>query len=232
MSDRDPLLHQPFSRAISSLKKALKKQYQAALDERLKRKNRPLSPQPTTTEIEAQPQESTEAFFRREMAGVKPLARGNFVPARPQTECSPPLNDDEAEALAQLADMVEGRTQFDFINSDEYIEGIVQGLDRRLLKKLRQGTFAFQAHIDLHGKTRHEARQIVESFLLESRRRGIRCVLIVHGRGLNSKDQIPVLKERLQVWLAKGRIAASVLAFCSARPTDGGVGAVYVLLRR
>jgi DNA-nicking Smr family endonuclease len=54
----------------------------------------------------------------------------------------------------------------------------------------------------------------------------------VHGRGLNSKDQIPVLKDAVRLWLARGRIAKSVLAFATARPTDGGAGAVYVLLRR
>jgi DNA-nicking Smr family endonuclease len=134
--------------------------------------------------------------------------------------------------MAQLADLISGRADFDFNDSDEYIEGIAQGLDRRLLKKLRQGTFAVQAHLDLHGKTRIEAHPLVESFIVDSRHRGRRCVLIVHGRGLNSKDQIPILKENLKGWLARGRIAKSVLAFCSARPTDGGVGAVYVLLRK
>jgi DNA-nicking Smr family endonuclease len=97
---------------------------------------------------------------------------------------------------------------------------------------LRQGHFAWQAYLDLHGKRRQEAREAVERFLGESRSQRRRCVLIVHGRGLNSKDQIPVLKESLRVWLAQGRIARSVLAFCSAKPSDGGVGAVYVLLRK
>jgi DNA-nicking Smr family endonuclease len=57
-------------------------------------------------------------------------------------------------------------------------------------------------------------------------------VLVVHGRGLHSKDQIPILKESVQAWLSQGRLAKGVLAFSSARPADGGVGAVYVLLRR
>jgi DNA-nicking Smr family endonuclease len=57
-------------------------------------------------------------------------------------------------------------------------------------------------------------------------------VLIIHGRGLHSKESVPVLKERLKVWLSRGRIGKSVLAFVTARPSDGGAGAVYVLLRR
>ena len=171
-------------------------------------------------------------LFQREMAGVRPLStRDNYIPdRRPKT--APPVQDDDAEAMAQLADLVDGRVTFDFTASDERIEGISMGLDRRLLRRLRQGNFAVQAHLDLHGMTRQEARPLVESFIVDARARRRRCVLIVHGRGLNSKDQIPVLKESLRVWLAKGRIGRSVLAFCSARPSDGGAGAVYVLLRK
>ena len=172
-----------------------------------------------------------ESLFLQEMKDVQPLLRKNTIPRR-RAPALIAARDHDAEAMAQLADLVTGRSEFDFSESDEHIEGIAHGLNRRLLKRLRQGTFAVQGHLDLHGKTRAEARILVESFLLESRRRGRRCVLMVHGRGLNSKDQIPVLKESLKVWLAKGRIARSVLAFCSARPSDGGVGAVYVLLRK
>jgi DNA-nicking Smr family endonuclease len=165
------------------------------------------------------------------MQGVQPLDRDNYMPPQRDAASAPP-KDEEAEVMAELADLVSGRGEFDFSDSDEYVEGIAQGLDHRLLKKLRLGTFAVQAHLDLHGKTRIEARQTVEGFVLESRQRGHRCVLIIHGRGHNSKDQIPVLKQGLRVWLQRGRIARSVLAFCSARSSDGGVGAVYVLLRR
>ena len=98
---------------------------------------------------------------------------------------------------------------------------------------LRRGDYAVQGHLDLHGMTSADAKDAVDRFLNESRRVGKRCVLIVHGRGLNAKDQIPVLKERLRVWLQqRGRIGRSVLAFATARPHDGGAGAVYVLLRR
>ena len=105
-------------------------------------------------------------------------------------------------------------------------------MDRRLLKRLRAGEYALQGHLDLHGLDRGEAKQKVVKFVEECRRAGQRCILIVHGRGLHSPDQIPVLKQRVQVWLSYGRLAKYVLAFCSARPEDGGAGAVYVLLRR
>jgi DNA-nicking Smr family endonuclease len=134
--------------------------------------------------------------------------------------------------LAELADLCGGDGPFDIADTDEYIEGTAEGIDRRLLKRLRAGDYAVQAHVDLHGATREEARDRVARFILDSRRAGRRCVLIVHGRGIHSKDQVPVLKQAVRTWLERGQIARSVLAFASARPSDGGVGAVYVLLRR
>ncbi len=98
--------------------------------------------------------------------------------------------------------------------------------------KLRPGSFAYQAMLDLHGMSAAAARVEVERFIMQALAEGHREVLIVHGRGHNSKDNIPVLKERLKSWLARGRIGRSILAFTSARPADGGPGAVYVLLRR
>jgi DNA-nicking Smr family endonuclease len=139
---------------------------------------------------------------------------------------------EDAEAYAALSDLVDGSGTFDIADTDEYIEGLADGVDRRLLRKLRKGDFAVQAHTDLHGLTSDEARQEVERFLDGARLSGKRCVLIVHGRGLHSKESVPVLKERLKVWLTRGRIARAVLAFATARPSDGGAGALYVLLRR
>ena len=77
-----------------------------------------------------------------------------------------------------------------------------------------------------------EAKQEVTDFVTSSRQQGKRCVLIVHGRGKNSKDQVPVLKLLLQGWLSRGGIGKHVLAFCTARRDDGGAGAMYVLLRK
>jgi DNA-nicking Smr family endonuclease len=139
---------------------------------------------------------------------------------------------DDAEVLAELADLCGGDGPFDIADTDEYIEGLADGIDRRLLKRLRAGDYAVQAHVDLHGLTREEARDRVARFLLDSRRAGRRCVLIVHGRGNHSKDSIPVLKQAVRSWLERGQIARTVLAFATARPSDGGAGAVYVLLRR
>lgn len=177
---------------------------------------------------------SEEDLFRREMADVRPLssAQRAHVPRQP-----PPLppktpTDPDAEALAELSDLVAGNGTFDISHTIEFIEGAVLGLDRRLVRRLRNGEFAYQSHLDLHGMTADEARIAVDAFLTDAYRRGYRCVLIVHGRGHNSTDQIPVLKRKLTAWLSRGSWARCVLAFTSARSCDGGSGALYVLLRR
>ena len=149
-----------------------------------------------------------------------------------KTATLPPRTDEDAEVLAQLSELVAGSVPFDLSDSDEFIEGHLPSLDPRLLRKLRKGEIAVQAHVDLHGLTRDEARSSLERFLITARQGGKRCVLVVHGRGLHSKDQIPVLKTSVQLWLTRGRLARWVLAFSTARPHDGGAGAVYVLLRR
>jgi DNA-nicking Smr family endonuclease len=175
-----------------------------------------------------------EELFRNAVTGVTPLgARARERVARPAPAAlSRAVTPADNEALAELCELVSGGLPFDISNSDEYIEGAVVGLDPRLLRRLRAGEFACQGHLDLHGLTSAEARTAVQAFLDHASHSGKRCVLIIHGRGRNSKDQIPVLKGRLTSWLARGPGARQVLAFTSARPCDGGAGALYVLLRR
>jgi len=191
-------------------------------------------PAAAATVAAAVPPRDAATIFLDAVADVTPLAArarervDGPAPASPQRTITHP----DAEALAELCDLVTGNTPFDVSDSDEYVEGAAAGLDPRLLRRLRAGEFVYQAHLDLHGMTREQARPAVEAFLTRAYLRGKRCVLIVHGRGRNSKDQIPVLKSRLTSWLARGQWARLILAFTSARPCDGGAGAVYVLLRR
>ena len=140
--------------------------------------------------------------------------------------------DPELAAYDELRALVSGAAPFDIADTDEFIEGCARGLDHHLLRRLRRGEFAVQAHVDLHGLKREQARAELEGFLARSRLAGKRCVLVVHGRGLHSKDQVPVLKDALKRWMSTARFADHVLAFSTARPHDGGLGAVYVLLRR
>ncbi len=174
-------------------------------------------------------------LFREAMAGVEPLENNRVQPRQPGPLSKPsrrPLFEGELEAYAQLVDLVSGEGRFDIQFTDEYIEGAVVGADSELLPKLRRGDFSIQAHFDLHGMTTSEARKAVERFILASVVKGLRCVLIIHGRGINSRDQIPILKQRVATWFKRGRLKHLVLAFATARPCDGGAGALYVLLRK
>jgi DNA-nicking Smr family endonuclease len=174
-------------------------------------------------------------YFIEAMSDVQPLPsnKDRFCPA-PNLEVRPahPAPDDELEAMAHLSDLISGATEMDITFSDEYIEGRVHGFGRRLMEKLKKGQFPIQDHIDLHGLTKQEAETRVRDFLIESHRFGLRCVLVVHGRGLNSENNIPVLKERLPIWLSKGTVRKIVLAFSTAQRYDGGTGAIYILLRK
>ena len=85
-----------------------------------------------------------------------------------------------------------------------------------------------QGELDLHGLTRDEAREALGQFLAVSLQQGRRCLRLIHGRGLRSPGREPVLKHLSKNWLAQRE---EILAFCQARPHDGGEGALLVLLR-
>ncbi len=212
------LMHQPFR----------------VLNQLLVRPEAPKVPAPLPPVVASRPTMDGATLFLRAVADVTPLeARerervAGPAPATPER----PVTHPDAEALAELCDLVNGNSPFDITDGDDYLEGVAAGVDPRLVRRLRAGEFVYQAHLDLHGLTSDEARGAVESFLTQAYQSGKRCVLIVHGRGRNSKDQIPVLKSRLAIWLARGQWARRLLAFTSARPCDGGAGALYVLLRR
>ena len=176
-----------------------------------------------------------DLLFREAMSGVETLDCNTVEPRKPGPLATPsrrPMLEEESEAYAQLVDLVSGDGSFDIQYTDEYIEGAIVGADPELLLKLRRGDFSIQAHYDLHGMTAAEAREAVERFILSSVMKGFRCVLIIHGRGLNSQDHMPILKDRMSSWLKRGRLKRLVLAFATAQPCDGGAGAMYLLLRK
>ncbi|MFZ5439911.1 MAG: Smr/MutS family protein [Myxococcota bacterium] len=174
------------------------------------------------------------ALFLEAVGAVAPVRAGKqrVGPPEPPRADQLRLPNEEAESLARLAELVSGQGGFDVADSDELVEGAVQGFDENVLRRLRAGDFQVQGQLDLHGLTREAARPALENFIQNARITGHRCVLVVTGRGLHSSDQIPVLKAGVQEWLTHGRPAKQVLAFCTARPKDGGAGALYVLLRR
>lgn len=187
--------------------------------------------------VETQPalsdtSESDADLFLREMEDVTRLNHDPRVSNSPPGVSRRGPRAGDNEAIAELNDLVAGRNDFDVTDTDESVEGCVVGLDTRLVRKLRAGAFARQAAVDLHGMKADEAAREVEAFVSRAVGEGLRCVLVVHGRGRNSPGRAPVLKDRLTQWLTRGRLAKSILAFCTARGHDGGPGATYVLLRR
>ena len=166
--------------------------------------------------------------------GAKPLEdrSGRVKPRRQPLSVARPELDPDLEAYDELRALVTGEVPFDIADADEFIEGHARGLDPRVVKRLRRGEFAVQGHVDLHGLLKGEAKSELEGFLSRSRQQGKRCVLVVHGRGLHSKDQVPVLKDALKLWMLTARFSRHVLGFSTARPHDGGLGAIYVLLKR
>jgi len=105
---------------------------------------------------------------------------------------------------------------------------VASGIDRRELRKIKRGDYVPGSVLDLHGQTAAEAVASVQEFI-DSRRHRHRCVSIVHGRGLHSTGNVSVLKTRVRQYL---RRHPAVLAYADAPRTDGGSGAVYVLLRK
>jgi len=176
-------------------------------------------------------------LFRSAMEGVKPLGCRDTVepePADPSSvirQVQDNRRRQDREVIESLRSLVRGTSRFDVTSTGEYLEGHVASLDPRVMKRLKEGDFAVQAHLDLHGAVREEARTLLGAFVENSHAMGHRCLLVIHGRGLKSETG-PVLKEAVVKWLTTGELSRLVLAFCSARPCDGGTGALYVLLKK
>jgi DNA-nicking Smr family endonuclease len=163
------------------------------------------------------------ALFREAVRDVKPLKdRGRHPPHRAPP--SPRPRQFEADEEAALAEMRDGPLP----DVGDALEYRTEGIQDATFRRLRRGAYRMDAELDLHGLRATEARLAVLRFLGDCRDRGDRCVRIVHGKGLRSRGEGPVLKQRLDGWLRRRN---DVLAFCSARREHGGTGAVYVLLR-
>lgn len=177
-----------------------------------------------------------ERLFRDAMTDVSPISKGNKrimkIPDKDSLRPAHPPKNEDLEVMAHLSDLISGAAEMDITFSDEYMEGCVKGLDAGLMQKLKDGLFPIQDFVDLHRLTQEAAETRIRDFLLNSHGLGLRCVLIVHGKGLNSENHVPVLKKRMPLWLSRGPVRKIILAFATAKPYDGGTGATYVLLKR
>lgn len=171
-------------------------------------------------------------LFERAMTGVEPII--SQVATIDKSQHSPNRvseHDPEAEALAQLEDLVRNGDGLIISDTPEYMEGIGYGVNPDVARRLHQGDFSIQAHVDLHGLSVEDAQETFERFLKEALLCGKTAVLVIHGRGLSSHEE-PVLKTKVKEWLTSGPWRKWVIAFTSARACDGGTGATYILLRR
>ena len=184
---------------------------------------RPVSPEPATVE-----DADEEALLRDALKGVAPLRdSGKAALQRPPPAPIPvqALRDDALALQDSLSDQMPMEVG---LESGEELVFLRNGLSNLILKKLRRGFWATQDHLDLHGLRTEEARALLVSFLNDALKHGLRCVRIVHGKGLRSQNAEPVLKRKVGNWLGQ---RDEVLAFIQARPEDGGGGAVMVLLK-
>jgi DNA-nicking Smr family endonuclease len=160
--------------------------------------------------------------FRNAVAGVKPLKRPKRVALKAPAPAPVPHQRRRDEAAA-LAESMAGPLSVDeALETGEELSYLHAGLGRQTLRKLRRGHWAIQDGIDLHGLTRDQASAAVVEFLDQCLARGRRCVRIVHGKGLG------ILKAKLRKWLPQ---RDEVLAFCQAPASEGGSGALLVLLK-
>ncbi len=166
-------------------------------------------------------------LFRKAVGPIRPVKQDRIHPKPKRRKPVPDqtLRDQREVMGSLLSDEYEPA---DIETGDELFHSR-PGLQHSVIRKLRRGQYAIEAELDLHGATVIQAREAVDSFLKSARDRDKHVVRIIHGKGKSSEGKMPVLKGKVNSWL---RQKDEVLAFCSARPNDGGTGAVYVLLKR
>ena len=168
----------------------------------------------------------SRALFEDAVAGAVPLAsdRIHHEPPPPPPIPRQRAHDEHAVLGESLSDNDPLALALEGGDEAVYLK---PGMAPKILKDLRRGRWVVQAHLDLHGMHRDEARHHVAAFLAECRQHSQRCVRIVHGKGHGSPGRVPVLKRLVLGWLAQRQ---EVLAYCQARLVEGGAGAVIVLL--
>jgi DNA-nicking Smr family endonuclease len=167
-------------------------------------------------------------LFRQSVGAVQPLT----APVRRAAEAKRPppiarqrLADEQAALEQSLSDEFSVESLLD---TDEDLSYARPGIGQDTLRKLRRGDWVIQGQLDLHGMRRDEAREALALFLRNATRRGLRCVRVIHGKGLGSVNKEPVLKHKVRSWLVQ---KDEVIAWCQARAADGGSGALVVLLK-
>lgn len=201
---------------LKSLHKRLKQEEEARRQEEMERAR------------QAQQARRDADLFRQSIGEVVPLAPPDKHVAVPPPP-PPVARHRMADELAALRESLSDEFSVDsLLDTDEALSYARNGIGPDVVRKLRRGHWVIQDQLDLHGLRRDQARESLSEFLRHAVKRGLRCVRIIHGKGLGSVNKEPVLKNKVRSWLVQ---KDEVLAFCQARAADGGSGALVVLLK-
>lgn len=168
-----------------------------------------------------------QRLFSQALQGVTPITTDRVTLEPPKPRPLPVQH--ELDEQAALAESIYAPTPLELrLEGGDELAYLRDNLPRSMLRDLRRGRWVVQEEIDLHGANRDQARDMLAAFMGHCRKRDIRCVRIVHGKGLGSPGKEPVLKGLVAGWLMN---YDDVLAYAQARVPDGGAGALIVLLR-
>lgn len=167
------------------------------------------------------------AAFHGDLRDIKPVVNDK-APVY-QRKPKPIPRQAKLDDQAVMKELLHGEVDAEDLIGSEHISYARPGVQNTVMRKLRKGNFAVQAELDLHGFTVEEARLETAGFLLSCEADGLRCVRIIHGKSGHTPGKTPKIKNMLARWLPARN---QILAMCSARPEDGGTGALYVLLRK
>jgi DNA-nicking Smr family endonuclease len=199
----------------------------AALRATLQQREREAAERARREQAERAAADAEQRLFAHHVGPVTPLVpqrRAEVAAPRPEPLPRQREADERAALQEALSDEVDIES---LLLTDDGLSFRRSGVGPDVVTRLRRGHWAIQSQIDLHGLTREEARTALADYVRQSRRRGHRCVRVVHGKGLGSPGRQPVLKAKVQRWLAQ---MADVIAFAQASGPQGGAGALIVLL--
>ena len=178
--------------------------------------------------LAARRQEAQRNMFANAVGKVQPLPTAARVDLKQVAPAAAVLQH-ELDAQAALAESLSDEMDItSLLDTDAQLSFRRPGVGVDVVQKLRQGKWSIQRQIDLHGQRSDEARETLSRFIRDAHKQGLRCVRVVHGKGLGSPGKAPVLKDKVQRWLVQ---KAEVIAFVQAPPHKGGAGAVLVLLQ-
>ena len=167
-------------------------------------------------------------LFRLAVGEVRPVDDDKVIPQRSNVKATP--RQFELDEQSVMHEAMHDDRDPDALDSGEHLSWRRDGVQNRVMKKLRNGYYSIKSELDLHGLTVAQSREALQKFIVEAADHNQSCcVRIIHGKGRKTASDAPVLKPFVSSWLRQRR---QVIAFCSCKPVHGGTGAVYVLIKR